>query len=71
MSINLLKAFLKSALLVIWSWFSLRSIELIYEFKDGISPFNIDAIILAAIPVAFIWAGIFIFAIFRIIKIEF
>ncbi len=68
---SMVKGFLKSLLLVVWVWFCLKSVELVYEFQHGISPFELDPLILASIPVIIVWFGIFVFVIFKIIKIEF
>ncbi len=63
-------ALLKSALLILWVWFCLKSVELVYQYKDGVSPFQVDPWILSAAPVAVIWFGILVFFVFKIIKIE-
>ncbi len=67
---NMFKALLKSGLLVLWVWFCLKSVELVYQYKDGFSPFQVDPWIISSAPVLMIWFGILVFFVFKIIKIE-
>ncbi len=67
---NLFKAFLKSGLLVLWVWFCLRSVELVYQYKDGFSPFQVDPWVISAAPIVFLWFGVFVFIVFKIIRVE-
>jgi hypothetical protein len=70
-AVKLSKALLKSGIFCLWAWLCLRVLEILYEYQHGISPFGIDTIVIAVAPVAVIWAGILIFVVFRIIKVEF
>ena len=67
---GMIGALLKSGLLILWVWFCLKSVELIYQYKEGVSPFQVDPWILSAAPVLVIWFGILVFFVFKIIRVE-
>ncbi len=69
---QILMGFMKSALFIVWVWFILMTMEKVFTYMNpGELLFPVNAIIIAATPVLVIWFGIFVFTVFKIIKVEF